>query len=99
MDFDITYPNGITSHDLQGIKIPAVMPNDRTAVKMALETCIHADCPEGYRMVWMKNTLHLDSFFISPALLKEAEQNPDIEIVGERRKVEFDENGNVPGIV
>ena len=50
-------------------------------------------------MVWMKNTLHLDSFFISPALLKEAEQNPDIEIVGERRKVEFDENGNVPGIV
>lgn len=99
MDFEITYPNGITSHDLQGIKIPAVMPNDRTAVKMALETCIHADGPEGCRMVWMKNTLHLDSFFISPALLKEAEQNPDIEIVGEKREIEFDEDGNIPWIL
>ncbi len=98
MDFDITYPNGITSHDLQGIKIPAVMPNDRTAVKMALETCIKADAPEGYRMVWMKNTLCLDAFAISPALLKEAEANPDIEILGSAQPVVFDENGNIPWI-
>lgn len=98
MNFDITYPNGITSHDLQGIKIPAVMPNDRTAIKMALETCIHADSPLGYRMVWMKNTLHLDSFYISSALVEEAKKNPDIEIVGEPIKVVFDENGNIPGL-
>ncbi len=98
MDFDITYPNGITSHDLQGIKIPAVMPNDRTAVKMALETCIGADSPEGFRMVWMKNTLCLDSFFISPALLAEARTDPDLEILGEARPVSFDEAGNIPWI-
>ena len=98
MDFDITYPNGITSHDLQGIKIPAVMPNDRTAVKMALETCINADSLLGYRLVWMKNTLCLDSFYISAALLDEAKKNPDIEIVGEQVSVVFDGEGNIPGI-
>lgn len=99
MDFDITYPNGITSHDLQGLKIPAVMPNDRTAIKMAIETCIDANSPKGNRLVWMKNTLHLDSFYISAALLEEAQKNPDIEIIGDPIKVIFDENGNIPGIV
>lgn len=50
----------------------------------------------GYRMVWMKNTLHMRSFYISEALIEEARKNPDITIVGEAAPIPFKENGNVP---
>ena len=76
LDLEITYPNCITSHDLNGMKIPAIMPNDRLAVKLALNTCIGNEPALGYRMVWMKNTLSLDSFHVTKALLPEVEENP-----------------------
>lgn len=96
MDLDITYPNGITSHDPQSIKIPAIMPNDRDAIRMALQTCVHNDPKLGYRMVMMKNTLHLNRFFISTALMEEAKKHPDLTIVGQVQDIVFDANGNLP---
>lgn len=96
MDFCVSYPNGITSHDPASMRIPPVMPNDECAVKMALQTCMENDRARGYRVVWMKNTLHLESFYISEALLEEARQNPDITVCGEKEPVPFNEMGNVP---
>lgn len=96
MDFGVSYPNGITSHDPASMRIPPVMPDDRSAVKMALQTCMENDREKGYRVVWMKNTLHMDSFYISEALIEEAKNNPDIEIIGELQAVPFDGQGNVP---
>lgn len=96
MDFCVSYPNGITSHDPSSMKIPPVMPNDRSAVKMALQTCMENDREKGYRVVWMKNTLHMDSFYISEALLEEAKSSADIEITGGLQTVPFDGQGNVP---
>lgn len=95
LDLEITYPNCITSHDLNGMKIPAIMPNDLLAVKLALNTCIENDSPLGYRMVWMKNTLHLDSFYVTKALLPEVTSNPLMEISGEAFIPEFDSSGNI----
>ena len=92
---EATYPNCITSHDLNGMKIPAVMPNDRLAVKLALNTCIDCDLSTGYKMVWMKNTLHLDAFYVTEALLPEVEAHPQMRLTGKAFAVEFDENGNV----
>lgn len=96
MDFEVSYPNGITSHDPNSMKIPPVMPNDISAIKMALQTCMENDRDIGYRMVWMKNTLHLKSFYISRALLREAEKNPSITIEGDASPIAFNMNGNVP---
>lgn len=96
MDFPTSYPNGITSHDPSSMRIPPVMPNDVCAVKMALQTCMENEHGAGYRMVWMKNTLHVASFYISEALLEEARRNPDLTILGEPEAVPFKENGNVP---
>lgn len=96
MDFVTSYPNGITSHDPASMRIPPVMPNDICAVKMALQTCVDNERDKGYRMVWMKNTLHLESFYISKALIPEALSNPHITIMGEPAAVPFKENGNVP---
>ena len=95
LDLEITYPNCITSHDLNGMKIPAIMPNDRLAVKLALNTCIGNEPALGYRMVWMKNTLSLDSFHVTKALLPEVEENPLLQRAGEGFYPRFDENGSV----
>ena len=96
VDFETSYPNAITSHDPGSMRIPPVLPNDRCAVKMALQTCMENDRDSGYRVVWMKNTLHMEHFYISEALLAEADENPQISIQGEMREVPFDEEGNVP---
>lgn len=98
LNLEITYPNCITSHDLNGMKIPAIMPNDRLAVKLALNTCIDSDASVGYRMVWMKNTLHLDAFYVTKALLPEVEANPQMRVTGDAFLPEFDENGNISWI-
>ena len=97
-NMDVTYPNCITSHDMNGMKIPAVMPNDRLAIKMALNTCIQNDSPLGDRMVWMKNTLHLDKFYVTKALLPEVEENPLMKQCGDPVHAEFDAEGNVSAI-
>lgn len=90
----VTYPNCITSHDLNGMKIPAVMPNDKLAVKLAINTCINHDPSIGYRLVWMKNTLHLDHFFVSKALLPAVEAHPLMKVTGTSFQMKFNEDGN-----
>lgn len=92
---DVTYPNCITSHDMNGMKIPAVMPNDKLAIQMALNTCIDNDPSLGYRMVWMKNTLHLNHFYVTKALLNDVKNHPMMQITGNSFVPDFDENGNI----
>ena len=74
MDFYVSYPNGLTSHDPASMSIPPVMPNDRCAIAMAIHTCVEYDRTLGHRVVWMKNTLCLNRFLISENLLEEAER-------------------------
>lgn len=95
MDFETSYPNAITSHDPSSMKIPPVMPSDKNAVQMAIQTCFHVEQETGCKIVWMKNTLHFNPFYISEALLGEAESNSQIEILGSTREVMFDEKGNI----
>lgn len=94
-DFTVTYPNPITGHDPDGSKLPLVMPNDRNAIQAAIQTCLKADCEKGIRLVWMKNTLSIDSFCITEALIPDAKSNPDIKIKGGPIEVTFDEIGNI----
>ena len=97
MDFYVSYPNGLTSHDPASMSIPPVMPNDRCAIAMAIHTCVEYDRTLGHRVVWMKNTLCLNRFLISENLLEEAGKNPAIRILGEPAQIPFDEEGNVCG--
>ncbi|MDO4323455.1 MAG: lactate racemase domain-containing protein [Lachnospiraceae bacterium] len=92
---DMTYPNCITSRDAKSTKIPVTMPCDKLAFQYALQICYGIDREKGARIVWLKNTLRLDTFYISTALLDEARENPDLEILGNAVPVIFDENDNV----
>lgn len=92
---DITYQNCITSRDAKSTKIPVTMPNDRLVLQYALQICYGIDKEKGPRIVWLKNTLRLDTFYLSAAMLEEARNNSAIEVQGETSSVVFDENGNI----
>lgn len=92
--FEMTYPNGITACDIHGMKIPPVMPNDRLALKHALHLVTESDWQKGIRMVWIKNTCAMEQFYISEALLEEAEHTDGVEILTGVSEMQFDEYGN-----
>ena len=91
IDFEQTYPNGITAAE----PLAAVMPSDRTAMQFALRTATDCDWEKGPRIVWLKNTLSLSEFYISEALIPDAEALDNVTIVSEPMEVIFDEEGNV----
>ena len=95
-DFAVTYPNPLTGHDPGNSMLPVIMPNDRNAILAAIQTCLHGDPAIGPRLVWMRNTLWINHFYISESLLPDAERNPDITVIGEPVEIPFDSNGNLP---
>lgn len=95
IDFEQTYPNGITAAEPLAVRLPAVMPSDRTAMQFALRTATDCDWEKGPRIVWLKNTLSLSEFYISEALIPDAEALDNVTIVSEPMEVIFDEEGNV----
>jgi len=94
MDFAATYMNHITSTILPGGKIPVMMDSDLRAVQCAIKTCNAPDMG-GLRIVRTPNTLHLGTLMISEALLDEARQNPQIEVLGVAEDWAFDAGGTV----
>jgi hypothetical protein len=93
-DTDYTYINAITSGVLASARIPINMPTDYEAIQLALKTCARVDHPKS-RIVWIKNTLSLEKIFVSDTLKPEIQKNPQLEILGEPKGMEFDEKGNL----
>lgn len=92
IDFEATYPNGMTSRDTEGMKIPMVMPNDRCAIKMGMYTCTRRSM-ETLRIVWIHNTLDITRFYISQSLKEEAKKKENLVVEG--KVVFLWENGNI----
>ena len=59
------------------MKIPVIMPTEKLAIQCAIKTCTQIP-KEGVRLVRIRNTLSLQEFFISPALIGEANAHPDL---------------------
>ena len=95
IDFEQTYPNGITSAEPISVKLPVIMPSDKTAMQFALRTATDTDWETGPKIVWLKNTLSLSEFYISEALVGEASRLDNVEIVSGPKDVIFDETGAV----
>ncbi|AUH65759.1 nickel pincer cofactor-dependent isomerase, group 22 [Paracoccus zhejiangensis] len=93
IDYPATYANCITSTVLASARLPVIMDSEKAALQVALKTSNAAD-PEAPRMVWLTDTLHLETIRISTALLPEARDNPAIEILGEAELPVFDAAGN-----
>lgn len=94
LDFDMTYPNSLTSTVPLSVKIPMVLPTDRRAIQAAVRTCNILDFG-AVRLGRIRNTVALDTIELSENLLDEARAHPRLEVVSEPEALPFDEEGNL----
>lgn len=80
-------------------KLPVIMPNERLAFQLALHTATETDRARGCRLMWIQDTNHLGEFYVSPALLPEAEQNPLLRVLPGTFEVDYAPDGSVAGFV
>lgn len=92
MDLAATYPNALTSTVPRPVALPMVLPSDRLACAAALLTC-NAVGREP-RLVRIRDTLHLDQFWVSSSLLDEVERDPHLRALSAAEPPEFDSEGN-----
>ncbi|UOF92013.1 nickel-dependent lactate racemase [Fodinisporobacter ferrooxydans] len=87
--------NVITSSFLYRAMIPIVLESDRDAFVAALR-CNWGVEPKQARIMRIPNTLHLETLYVSEALLPDIRDKAHIEILGELQEMQFDENGYLP---
>ena len=92
LDTNATYFNMITSTVLKVGKIPMVLEDDKLALQAALKTLTQVN-KDHIRMVYINNTLSLETIMVSEALLEQVRARDDMEIMEEPRELRFDESG------
>jgi len=93
-DFAETYPNSLTSNVPVSVKIPMVLPDDRSAIRAAIKTCLIWDKTR-VRLVRIRDTLSLSEMEVSESLLPEIENDPRLQIVEGPYELAFDAEGNL----
>lgn len=93
INYNATYINCLTGVTPEKAKIPITCDNDRDAISKALLTS--GTNPQEAELVWIKNTLDLDVFYISVSLLEKIKSNPSIEILSEILDLPFNEHNNL----
>jgi hypothetical protein len=93
IDFDASYPNGLTSTVVDGVHVPVILKNDRMALQAAIYVCTGIDKTRP-KIVRIKNTSHIDEIWISEELVAEAKQHPQIKIVDAPAEPKFTADGN-----
>ncbi len=89
IDWDATYTNCLTAGNFSAAKQPVALPTDREVIATGLMGKDSADA----RVVWIRNTLELDTLWLSPALLEEAEKRPSLNQIGPAQDLRFDGEG------
>ncbi|MBP2638388.1 MAG: hypothetical protein H6Q72_4295 [Firmicutes bacterium] len=97
IDFEITYPNIITSTATNSGRIPLIMESDRLAIQCAVKTCNVPDWNK-LRMVRIPNSLRLEEIYISEAMLPEAAEQKAVLVLTEPAEFVFDSAGNLSDI-
>jgi hypothetical protein len=97
IDFDFTYANVLTATVTASGRIPVLMDSDRLAIQAAIKTC-NSTCPDRIRMVRIADSLHLREILVSESMLADAEQHPDITVVGRPTDWLMDAEGNLTDI-
>jgi hypothetical protein len=99
VEFDQTYPNAITSAETTAVKLPAVMPTDELCVKFLIKTCTQ-EGKRGCRIVWIKDTLSLDSFYVSEGLFEEdTARDSALKLLPQPFRAAFDAAGAFTGFI
>ena len=89
VDLKPTYTNAITAGVWRGVRFPIALDNDRAVLEAAL---LHVLDPRHVRIV---NTLHLESFWVTEALLPELREQEGLIVDETPLQFQFDDEGRL----
>jgi hypothetical protein len=93
IDFYTVYLNALNAGSPETAKLPIVLSDDRTAIWAALNMCGPVE-PESAKLVIIRNTMKLNQFHVSEAMIPEAKR-AGLKIIGEPFEMDFDLLGNL----
>jgi hypothetical protein len=92
IDFRKTYTNVIAAGVYSAGRIPITFDHERDILEVILRKM---EMPEKARLVRIRNTLHLEEFFVTEALIPEVGKNEKLSLGGELIETSFDDGGNL----
>lgn len=92
MDRAKTYMNCITAKTPEGARVPITVSNDREALAVALACCLQVE-PDRARILRVRDTKHLDRFYVSEPLLDAVLATGRCRVVDGPSPIAFDEAG------
>ena len=92
MNIQATYANALTTGIWGSIRLPIALENDRAVLETALS---HVSDLDRVRMVRIVNTLHLETFWATEALLPELREKESLIIDETPVQLRFDEEGRL----
>jgi hypothetical protein len=92
IDFKKTYTNVIATGIYSSGRIPIVLQNDREILDTFVQ---RQEKPEQVRIIRIKDTLHLDSFYATESLIGELEWNRDVTLESGHFRTSFDASENL----
>jgi hypothetical protein len=94
IDMKAVAVNCITGGAPEYGQIPLSYEQDRDALQAAYDTTGVIN-PMDLRLVWIKNTLKLETLWASEAMMSEVQANPDLEIISPLQEITFDIQRNM----
>jgi len=94
IDWHKTYTNHVTACVLDGAKLPLAAESDQEAVAIAVRT-LWGTPPQSVRLAWIKNTLELETLWVSEPLWAELSRSGTIEALGEPTPIRFTADGSL----
>ena len=95
IDYQKTWTNNVASTELGGGKTPVWVPDDRSAIALAVATCPRID-RAAPRLVRIESTLQLEEMWISEALWQsDGKANPRLRPLGEATRFSFTPQGHL----
>jgi hypothetical protein len=96
VDLKPSYTNAITSGIWRSVRFPIALENDRAVLETALS---HVLDPDHVRMARIVNTLHLENFWATEALLPELRKQKDVIVDEKPLQLQFDDKGTLRSFV
>jgi hypothetical protein len=92
MDAARTYMNSVTAKTPEGARVGVTLPDDRSALAIALACCVAVDSTDA-RIVRVPDTKHLDMLWVSEPAVAAALETGRCEIVRAAAPIRFDADG------
>jgi hypothetical protein len=95
IDYQKYWTNVVASTELTNGKTPLWVPDDRSAIALAIATCPRVDrlAP---RLVRIESTLHLQELWVTEALWQsDGRHNPSLRALGDPCEMAFSPEGNL----